>query len=154
MRRAPLWAIALVLTAAGAATVGCGGGSGSSGSGSATAAGAAALPWERDLPKALARASEEKKLVMVDFYTDWCRWCQRMDQTTFADSNVQKALQRVVSVKLNAEKDGRAAAARFSVDGYPTFVFLNASGSEVGRIPGYLEPGPFLEELDDILKRA
>jgi hypothetical protein len=24
----------------------------------------------------------------------------------------------------------------------------------VGRIPGYLEPGPFLEGLEDILKRA
>ena len=144
----------LVLATAGATTLGCGGGADSSGSSSATAPGAAALPWERDLPKALARASEEKKLVMVDFYTDWCRWCQRMDQTTFADAKVQRALQRVVSVKLNAEKDGRAAAARFSVDGYPTIVFLNASGGEVGRIPGYLEPGPFLQELDDILKRA
>jgi thiol:disulfide interchange protein len=154
MRRTSLWAMVLVLAAAGAATVGCGGGAGSSGSSSATAAGAAALPWEQDLPKALARASGEKKLVMVDFYTDWCRWCKRMDQTTFADANVQRALRRVVSVKLNAEKDGRAAAARFSVDGYPTIVFLNARGGEVGRIPGYLEPGPFLEELEDILKRA
>jgi len=154
MRRASLWVMVLVLAAAGAATVGCGKGAGSSGSGSATAAGAAALPWERDLPKALARASDEKKLVMVDFYTDWCRWCQRMDQTTFADAKVQKALERVVSVKLNAEKDGRAAATRLSVDGYPTIVFLDPNGGEVGRIPGYLEPGPFLAELEDILKRA
>jgi thiol:disulfide interchange protein DsbD len=144
----------LVLAAAGTATVGCGGGTDSTGGSSSASTGAAALPWEKDLSMALARAGGEKKLVMVDFYTDWCQWCKRMDQKTFADGNVQKALQRVVSVKLNAEKDGRSAAARYSVAGYPTIVFLNASGSEVGRIPGYLEPGPFLEELEDILKRA
>ena len=154
MRRASLWGIVVVLAAIGAASVGCGAREESAGGASSAASGAAALPWESDLHKALAKAGGEKKLVMVDFYTDWCQWCRRMDQKTFSDAHVQRALGRVVSVKLNAEKDGRAAAARYSVEGYPTIVFLNASGGEVGRIPGYLEPGPFLEELESILKRA
>ncbi len=116
--------------------------------------GAGVLPWERDLPTALARAGSEKKLVMVDFYTDWCGWCRRLDQTTLADSNVRRALERVVSVRLNAETDGREVAQRFNVDGYPTILFLNASGDEVGRIPGYLEPRPFLSEIEHIIERV
>ncbi len=59
-----------------------------------------------------------------------------------------------MSVRLNAEKDGREAAERFNVDGFPTIVFLDAAGGEVGRIPGYMEPGPFLEELTNIMKKA
>jgi thioredoxin-related protein len=67
---------------------------------------------------------------------------------------VQRALAAVVAVRLNGEREGRQAAARFGVEGYPTLIFLNASGMEVGRIPGYMDPGPFLQELHDILKKA
>ncbi len=138
----------LLIAVAGAGLAGCGGGAPKAGSGTA------AVAWEHDLPAALARAGSEKKLVMVDFYTDWCRWCRVLDDTTFADGGVQRALQGVVSVRLNAEKDGRDVAERFNVDGYPTLLFLNASGAEVGRIPGYLAPEPFLAELNNIIKKG
>ena len=150
MKQASVWAVVAVLVLVVAvAALNRGGGSHQ-----AAAGGAAALPWERDLPTALARAGSEKKLVMVDFYTDWCGWCRRLDQNTLSDSKVQQALEAFVSVRLNAEKDGRDAAERFNVDGYPTILFLDAKGGEVGRIPGYLEPGPFLAELEDIIKKA
>ncbi len=148
MRRASVWAVALVLAMVAAVILV------SRGGGVEPAGGAAALPWERDLPTALTRAGSEKKLVMVDFYTDWCQWCKRLDQKTLSDAKVQEALQSVVTVRLNAEKDGREEAARFNVEGFPTLVFLNASGAEVGRIPGYMDPSPFLEELQEILKKA
>ncbi len=124
------------------------------GSRSEPGGGAAALPWERDLPTALARAVSEKKIVMIDFYTDWCGWCRQFDSSTLSNANVQRALESVVSVRLNAEKDGREAAERFGVDGYPTILFLDASGGEVGRTRGYLDPGSFLAELGHIMKRA
>jgi thiol:disulfide interchange protein len=148
MSRGLIWSGVLLAVMASVDLVGCNGGS-------QTAAGSAStVAWERDLPSALARAGSENKLVMVDFYTDWCRWCRVLDETTFADDGVQKALQGVVSVRLNAEKDGRDAAARFDVDGFPTILFLNAAGGEVARIPGYMEPGPFLEELNAIIKKG
>ena len=128
-------------------------GCGRSGTGGAGTA-AAMVPWEKDLAGALARAGSEKKLVMVDFYTDWCRWCEVMDEKTFANEAVQAELRRLVVVKLDAERDGRDAARRYRVEGFPTMVFLDASGREVGRIPGFLPPEPFLEELGDILEKA
>ncbi len=149
MSRGLIWSVVLLIAVVGLGAAGCGGGSQA-----APGGGASAVVWERDLPSALALAGSEKKLVMVDFYTDWCKWCRRLDETTFADGNVQKALQGVVSVRLNAEKDGRDAAERFNVDGFPTILFLDAAGSEVGRIPGYMEPAPFLEELASIMKRV
>src|SRR5512136_66685 len=148
MRRPSVWGVVLVLAMVAAVMLFHRGGGGE------PTGGAAAPPWERDLPTALTRAGNENKLVMVDFYTDWCQWCKRLDQKTLSDARVQEALQSVVTVRLNAEKDGREAAARFSIEGFPTLVFLNANGAEVGRIPGYMDPSPFLEELQDILKKA
>jgi len=120
----------------------------------AAGAAASAVGWERDLDAAFRRASTEKKLVMVDFYTDWCGWCKRFDQTTLTDGAVLKAMSHVVPVRLNAEREGAREASRLRVDGYPTIVFLSVSGEEVGRIPGYLEAGPFLEQLNTICKRG
>jgi len=117
-------------------------------------ASAGKVAWERDLGSALARAGSEDKVVMVDFYTDWCGWCKRLDETTYADADVQAALGGVVAVKLDAEKEGVREASRYRVAGYPTILFLAADGREVGRIGGYLPPQPFLEELRDILGRA
>ena len=54
-------------------------------------------------------------------------------------------------VKLNAEQEGSQAAARFGVSAYPTLLFLNSSGREVGRIPGYVGAEDFLHELQGIL---
>jgi len=148
MKRPWIWGVVVVLGAIALAVVqGRGGRSGGSGA-------ADALPWAHDLPTALSQANSEKKIVMVDFYTDWCQWCKRLDQNTFSDTRVQQALAQLVPVRLDAEREGREAAARFQVDGYPTLIFLNAAGAEVGRIPGYMDPGPFLQELHSILKNA
>jgi thioredoxin-related protein len=48
-----------------------------------------------------------------------------------------------------------ALAKRFNVDGYPTYVLLNPSGSELGRQVGYREGGPdaFIAELDNFSKK-
>ena len=131
------------------ALIGCGR-TGGGGAGADTTS----IAWEKNLAAALARAEVENKVVMVDFYTDWCRWCQVMDEKTFSNAAVQNELKRMVVVKLDAERDGRDAARRYRVNGFPTMLFLDAKGQEVGRVPGYLPPEPFLEELGDILKQA
>ena len=38
------------------------------------------LPWALDLPKALAQAKAENKIVLLDFTgSDWCVWCVKFD---------------------------------------------------------------------------
>ncbi len=134
------WLMAMVAMAA----LACQGRDASTGKGGGVA-------WSQDLPGALAKAKAEGRVVMVDFYADWCGWCKKLDETTFAHPQVRQALAGLVPVKLDAERGGREAARRYRVDGYPTLLFLDATGREVGRIPGYLPPTAFLEELQDIL---
>jgi thiol:disulfide interchange protein len=126
-----------------------------SGGGSGRAGGSSpGIAWAATLPGALERARVERKLVMVDLVTDWCAVCKEFDRTTLADARVMAALGNVVPLKLDAERDGRELAERFGVDGYPTIIFLDGSGDEVGRISGLLPAGPFLEEFEDVLGRA
>lgn len=111
------------------------------------------IGWAATLPAALERARSEGKLVMVDFETEWCAACKEFDRTTLADARVRAALGSVVPLKLDADREGKELAERFGVDGFPTVVFLDGRGTEVGRIPGLLPAGPFLEELEDVLAR-
>lgn len=109
------------------------------------------IPWEPSLAVALAKAEAQHKLVMVDFYTTWCRWCQRLDTTTLSEPGVAaKVAEGFVPVRLDAESDGRELAQQFGVDSYPTVVFLDHRGQEVYRIGGYLEPKDFLKELENV----
>ncbi len=116
---------------------------------------AAATVW-RTWDAGLREAGESGRPVLVDVYTDWCRWCKQMDRDVYSRRDVQQYLEsRFVTVRLNAEANdaaryegrpftSRTLAARFGVTGYPTTIFLDASGSHLGNVPGYLPPDRFL----------
>ena len=101
-----------------------------------------------DFDGAVSRARSERKLVMVDLYTDWCGWCRKMDREVFQDERVGAAAKDLVAVRVNAEKDGGdAVAERFRVDGFPTVLFLDGEGRLVKRLVGYVGRDEMLEVL-------
>jgi thioredoxin-related protein len=125
------------------------------------------LTWGTDLPAALNQARSENKMVLLDFTgSDWCPWCIKFDRDILSTSQFAGyASAKLILVKLDFPRstpqsdDLRRANAelknRFQVDGFPTYVLLNASGSELGRQVGYLEGGPnaFISELEGFSKR-
>lgn len=146
MRSGVLSAMVLV----GAIGLGCGQPGGDEGTAAPDARGnrSAKLVWATDWDDAVARAKRENRVVMAEFYADWCVWCKRLESTTFADPDVVGLLgERAVAVKIDGEREGRVLAGRFAVDGYPTIVFLSPDQQEIGRVPGYLEPADFIEAV-------
>jgi len=108
-------------------------------------------PWfDSNLESALAEAGDRGALVMVDFKTDWCTWCKRLDRDTFSDPAVVAELAELVPLQLDAEKEGVDAAEKYGVRSFPTIVFLDSAGHEVDRILGYLPPDAFLAEVQRI----
>lgn len=100
--------------------------------------------WTTDWDKALAAAKSQKKPVIIDFYTDWCVWCKRLDKETYAAPEIRKRLKEGwVGVKVNPEDGSKKGtfngkvlsyaeiAYLLKVRGYPTIIFLDKEGNLV-----------------------
>jgi thioredoxin-related protein len=109
----------------------------------------ARLSWADDYESALAQARKSGKYVLLDFYTDWCGWCKRLDRDVFAKEEFQVAASRIVGVKVNAEKN-RPLAQRFGVTSYPRLFVLDKEGRTLERIKGYVN----LQEFTSLVKRV
>ena len=97
--------------------------------------------------QAVNAAKDRETLVMMEFYTDWCSWCRRLENDTFSDPEVIAELKMLVPIRVDAEGSGEDLASRFGVDSYPTVVFVDSEGEEVDRILGYLPPEEFLRQM-------
>lgn len=99
----------------------------------------------------LSKAKSENKNIMIDFFTDWCKWCVELDNVVYKDKYVAGyANQNLVNWKIDAEKgEGTELAERYKIKGYPTIVFVDPDGEEIDRIVGYLKPQEFLQAIKD-----
>ncbi len=95
---------------------------------SPTAPVATSIVWENSFESAMQRAQNERKPVMIDFYTDWCGVCKNVDAETYPNPAVIQKSQNFVMVKVDAESRTDLAS-RFNVNAYPTFVFTNSQGA-------------------------
>lgn len=100
--------------------------------------------------QALAAAREEGKPVLVDFYTDWCRWCKVLDTVNFVDSGVIALSDKIIFAKVDAEAD-TIAADENAIRGYPSLLLFDGNGNEIDRIVGYLPPEEFIETINNYL---
>jgi len=109
--------------------------------------------------KGLALAAKENKPIIIDFYTNWCGWCKKMDKDTFANDSIAKYLvDKFITVKVNAESNDmlvtaggsiseRDLARSFGVRGYPTYFFLKPSGEKIYNVASYFPPERFITLL-------
>ena len=96
---------------------------------------------------ALTRARGANKLVLIDFYAEWCAPCKVLHAKTLPDSRVQKALEGFVVVKADMDVD-LAAAEYFGVVAMPTLVVLTSEGEELSRyVGGSISPSDLAELL-------
>ncbi len=95
------------------------------------------------------------KIVMLDFYADWCTSCKEMELLTFSDHAVQQALKDAVvlqaDVTANTPED-LALLQRFNLFGPPGIIFFNRSGQEIKpiRVIGYEDAANFLSTVNRV----
>ncbi len=100
----------------------------------------------------LKKAKSEKKIIMADFYTDWCIWCRQLDMKVYTDPTIAAyANSHQVNWKTDAEKgEGIDLAKKFKITGYPTLVFIDGDGNEVDRFVGYVPAAEFFPVMKGI----
>lgn len=94
-----------------------------------------------------AKAKKENKMVFIDFYTDWCGWCKKMDADTFSDDEVADYINsQFVPYQINGEKElGKKLVKEYGVSGYPTYAFVDADEKLITSKAGYMPKPSFMK---------
>lgn len=96
--------------------------------------------------------SADGKIVMLDFYADWCVSCKEMERFTFSDPAIAAKLN--AAVVLQADVTANSAAdkellKKFGLYGPPGILFFDAKGQEMSdyRVIGYQDANQFMATL-------
>ena len=112
----------------------------------------------RSLGEVIEQAEAESTPILLDIYAPWCPYCQKMQETVYADSTVRAILNRQFTyARLNRDTtagshqfDGRTLTSKqlgvaLGARGVPTTVFLKADGTPIAKQPGFIKRDLFLE---------
>ncbi|HEX4896626.1 MAG TPA: thioredoxin family protein [Solimonas sp.] len=114
-----------------------------------------AIAAEADLPAALAQAQARRAAVVIDFHAPWCYSCYYMARNVLTGREWQAIEQSSVVMSVDADApEGAALKDRLKVKALPSYVVLDASGAELGRILGEQTREDFYRQLGTILARG
>ena len=107
----------------------------------------------------IARAAEEKKPLIIDFYADWCAPCRIMDKQVFSDPEVIKLSRSVTAMRLDLTRwqpFHDEAMEKYEIRGIPTAVFINRQGVEEKNLKaiGFVGKDEFLKRLKLLLENS
>ena len=99
-----------------------------------------------------AKLAAPGRLVMLDFYADWCVSCKEMEAFTFSDARVKAKFERMLLLQVDVTAntaEHKALLRRYSLFGPPGIIFFDAQGRELRglRVIGYQNAERFLKTL-------
>lgn len=125
--------------------------------------------WTMDIPAAKALSQETNKPIFVCFTgSDWCGWCKLMESKVFS-TDTWKAFtkENIVTLWIDFPKDktlvpeelraaNEAFAKTYRVDGFPTYIIMDAAGNAMGSLgaDSKATPESFIKECEAVLITA
>ncbi len=99
--------------------------------------------------QAVQKAMSTGKQIFLDCYTSWCGPCKMMANTVFPQEIVGNYMNpNFVCLKMDMEKgEGPELAKKLQISAFPTFVFFNSRGQEIGRFLGGCKAEEFIEKV-------
>jgi len=95
------------------------------------------ISWN-DYTPGMALAEKEGKSIFLYFHASWCGYCVKLKKETFTDDRV-KAYLKAHFISIGVDTDKREKLARqWEVRGLPTLWFLEADGTKINNLPGFV----------------
>ena len=112
-----------------------------------------AIHWQPTLETANRLAGQTNRLVLIHFWTDWCKSCAQVEQEVFSRPDVAAALETdFVPVRLNADHFP-AKVREYGVSVLPTDIILTPQGQPVDKLVGSSDPSQYLGQLGQVAVR-
>lgn len=115
------------------------------------------IHWIHDLDSALVLANQENKPLMIDFMAEWCPPCQKMEVTTFNQTEVIQKSASFVPLRIDVDKQGEIAnkyncnASKYGGIGIPNILFMTHEEKRLKHVIGYQDPQTLLAVMDSVL---
>jgi thiol:disulfide interchange protein DsbD len=111
------------------------------------------IPYDQSI---IAKAVEEKKPIIIDFYAEWCGPCVAMEKEVFTDPEVIKLSRSFIAMHLDLTRwqpFHDELLKRYQIRGIPTAVFISRQGVEERslRAVGFVGKSEFLNKLKWLL---
>lgn len=104
------------------------------------------LQYEHNFNKALQKAKNQNKEVMMMYSATWCPECNYMKEVVFKNKKVIGYIEKhFIVLSLDIQKDNLPKG--FNFVGIPTFFFLDKNAQEKDEIIGGSKADIFLQKL-------
>ncbi len=101
----------------------------------------------------LKKAADEKKMIMIFFWAEWCKYCTQIRREVFQNDQVQEAFEKsFVAVSVDIQNDPDQLAKKYRASVLPTLTFLSPEGEPLAYWEGATDPDTFLKILDHVTK--
>lgn len=109
------------------------------------------LEWRFDYTKARQEALAKNKPLIIDFGSDNCIWCRKLDEITFRDPAIVQILnQQYIPLKIDATRNPGLVEA-LKIQNFPTLVYASPDGQILGSHEGFIEVPGLRDHLDRVV---
>ena len=108
------------------------------------------IRWKEWSAAVFEEARTSNKLVLLDLFAPWCHWCHVMDETTYSDPKVIRAVvDNFVPVRVDIDQRPDITD-RYNRGGFPTTAFLSERGESIWG-GTYIPPADMLRIIESML---
>ena len=112
------------------------------------------------IKNAVAKAKSENKIIMVDFWAEWCGNCIEMDKTAWINKEIIEFVDKeIVPVKIDFtdvssefSKKYMKMFEKYSVNNPPMILFIDQDGKVIANKRGLVEPERMLRKLKKVVE--